>query len=181
MGIMSAVVCPRCHRANPNDAAYCHFDGSALHFTSGPSRPANASFPHEFVFPSSRRCRNFDELVQGCQYEWEDARDILRQGRFSQFLASIGRMDLVRTAQDAQAQADPDIGLHNFVAGLPAVQVQGPRLDLNPRRLTFGPLKPGEMRQVKETVSNGGKGHLQGNISVADGGQWLRLEQANGK
>jgi hypothetical protein len=180
MGVMAAVVCPRCQHANPGEAAYCHFDGSALRPASGPSRPVNAVFPHEFVFPSTRRCRNFDELVQGCQYEWEDARELLRQGRFGQFLASIGRMDLVRSAQEAQAQADPDIGLHNFVAGLPAVQVQGPRLDLNPRRLAFGPLRPGESRQVKVTISNGGKGLLQGKVSIAEGGQWLQLEQANG-
>jgi hypothetical protein len=173
-------VCPRCQRANPNEAAYCHFDGNALRTTVGPSRSANAPFAHEFVFPSTRRCRNFDELVQGCQYEWEDARDLLKQGRFAQFLATIGRMDLVRTAQEAQGQADPDIGLHNFVAGLPAVQVQGPRLELNPRRLTFGPLKPGENRHVRLMISNGGKGLLQGKVSVAEGGQWLKLEQTNG-
>jgi hypothetical protein len=173
-------VCPRCQRANPNEAAYCHFDGNALRTTVGPSRSANAALPHEFVFPSTRRCRTFDELVQGCQYEWEDARELLRQGRFSQFLASIGRMDLARTAQEAQRQADPDIGLHNFVACLPAVQVQGPRLELNPRRLTFGPLKPGENRQVRLTVSNGGKGLLQGKVSVAEGEKWLKLGQANG-
>jgi hypothetical protein len=177
---MAAVVCTRCQRANPNEAAYCYFDGNALRAVAGPSRLASAAFPHEFVFPSTRRCRNFDELVQGCQYEWEDARDLLKQGRFAQFLASIGRMDLARTAQEAQGQADLDIGLHNFVAGLPAVQVQGPRLELNPRRLTFGPLTPGENRQVRLTVSNGGKGLLQGKISVAEGGKWLRLEQANG-
>ncbi|HEY1860260.1 MAG TPA: hypothetical protein VGG61_07895 [Gemmataceae bacterium] len=177
---MAAFVCPRCQRANPVEAAYCHFDGSALRAASGPSRQTSTIFPQEFVFPSTRRCRNFDDLVQGCQYEWEDARDLLRQGRFGQFLASIGRMDLLALAQEAQAQPDPDIGLHNFVAGLPAVQVQGPRLDLNPRRLTFGPLRPGETRQVKVTVSNGGKGLLQGKVSVAEGGQWLRLEQVNG-
>jgi len=177
---MAAVLCPRCQRANPNEAAYCHFDGNALRTIVGPSRAPNAAFPHEFVFPSTRRCRNFDELVQGCQYEWEDARELLHQGRFAQFLASIGRMDLAHTAQEAQGQADPDIGLHNFVAGLPAVQVQGPRLELNPRRLTFGPLKPGENRQVRLTVSNGGKGLLQGKVSVAEGGKWLKLEQPNG-
>ena len=59
-------------------------------------------------------------------------------------------------------------------------QVQGPRLDLDPRRLTLGSLRPGETRQIKLTVSNGGKGLLQGKVSVAEGGQWLRLEQANG-
>jgi hypothetical protein len=29
-------------------------------------------------------------------------------------------------------------------------------------------------------VSNGGKGLLQGKVSIAEGGQWLRLDQANG-
>jgi hypothetical protein len=175
------LVCPRCHRANPGEAVYCHFDGSALRTAVGPVHAPNAPFPHEFVFPSSRRCRNFDDLVQGCQYEWEDARSLLKQGRFAQFLAGIGRMDLVRAAQQAQTQSDPDIGLHNFVAALPAAQVQGPRLELNPRRLTFGPLKPGESRKVRVVVSNGGKGLLQGKVSVTEGSQWLRLEDGNGQ
>jgi hypothetical protein len=166
--------CPRCQRANPADAVYCHHDGMALRVPEGGK--SVGSLPHEFVFSSGRRCRTYDELVQGCHYEWEDARVMLRKGVFGQFMASIGRMDLVRAAKDAQSNSDPDIALHAFVSALPVGQVQGPRLDLSPRRLVLGTLLAGENRTVALTVSNGGKGLLQGKLTVS-GGEWLRLAE----
>ena len=96
---MPATFCPRCQRANPAEAVYCHFDGMALR-TGGP-RTGHGTLTNQFVFSSGRKCRTYDELVQGCQYEWEEARSMLRAGVFSQYLASIGRMDLV------QARARP--------------------------------------------------------------------------
>jgi hypothetical protein len=95
-------------------------------------------------------------------------------------MAGIGRMDLVRAAKEAQANPDPDIGLHAFVAALPVAQVQGPRLELSPRRLVLGSLHTGETRQVQLTVSNGGKGLLQGKLTVHEGGDWLRLAEGSG-
>ena len=35
--------------------------------------------PHEFVFPSGRYCRTFDEFAQGCQEEWEVAKGLLQE------------------------------------------------------------------------------------------------------
>jgi hypothetical protein len=171
---MPHVVCPRCQRANPNEAVYCHFDGVVLR-----QGAAAASMAIEFVFPSGRRCRNFDDLVQGCQYEWEDARDLVRKGAFAKFLAGVGRMDLVRAAQEAQSHRDPDIGLHNFINCLPVSQVQGPKLDLNPRRLNLGALRAGETRQIRLSIVNQGKGLLQGKITVAEGTDWLRIVEAD--
>src|SRR5688500_3233812 len=107
---MPAVACPRCQHVNPADAAYCYFDGAALHGGQA-GRQAGATLPQEFYFPSGRRCRTFDELAQGCQEEWAAARDLLRQGIFRQFFTTAGRADLARAAQEAMAQADPDIGL----------------------------------------------------------------------
>ncbi len=164
--------CPRCQRANPVEAVYCHHDGMALRVPDG-GRGAG-SLPHEFVFNSGRRCRTYDELVQGCHYEWEDARTLLRKGVFAQYMASIGRMDLVRAAKEAQTNPDPDIALHAFVSALPVAQVQGPRLELSPRRFVLGNLLAGESRTVALTVSNGGKGILQGKLTVS-GADWLRL------
>jgi hypothetical protein len=138
------------------------------------------SLPHEFVFSSGRRCRTYDELVQGCHYEWEDARVLLRKGIFAQYMAAIGRMDLVRAVKEAQSNTDPDIALHAFVSALPVAQVQGPRLELSPRRLALGTLLAGESREVALTVSNGGKGLLQGKLSVT-GGNWLRLADGDGE
>ena len=105
---------------------------------AGGSRRAGNELPHEFVFPSGRRCQSYDEFVQGCQYEWEDARQLLQDGVFDHYMGSIGRLDLARAARAAQTQQDADIGLHEFMSGLPAAdRVQGPRLDLDPRRLSF--------------------------------------------
>jgi hypothetical protein len=166
--------CPRCQRANPREAVYCYFDGVVLR-QGGPGVLSPSQLPHEFVFPSGRRCKTFDDFVQGCQYEWEDARHLLRQGDFTRYFAQIGRHDLARAAQENQGHGDLDIALHSFVSQLPVNQVQGPRLDLNPRRLPLGGVRPGEQRQIPLMVTNQGKGLLQGKVTVSEGGQWLKI------
>jgi hypothetical protein len=167
-----ALVCPRCQRANPAEAVYCHFDGVVLMPPPGGALPPGI-LPQEFVFPSGRRCKTYDDLVQGCQYEWEDARTLLKRGEFSPYFARIGRLDLARAAREAQEQPDTDIALHELVAELPATRVQGPRLDLQPRRVLIGPVPAGRDDEVRLTVVNQGKGLLQGKLSVSEGGQWL--------
>jgi hypothetical protein len=166
------LVCPRCHRANPAEAAYCHFDGVVLVPPAGGTLPPGA-LPEEFVFPSGRRCRTFDDLVQGCQYEWEDARILLKRGEFGPYFARIGRLDLARMAREAHENPDTDIALHQFVGSLPASFTQGPRLDLQPRRLLIGPIPAGREDEVRLTVVNQGKGLLQGKLSVNAGVLWL--------
>src|SRR5262249_10280923 len=95
------------------------------------------------------------------------------------YFAQLGRHDLARTATENQTQTDPDIALHSFLGQLPATQVQGPRLDLNPRRLLVGGVRPGEQRRVQLTVTNQGKGLLQGKTAVAAGGQWLKIADSD--
>lgn len=169
-------LCPRCQRANPREAVYCYFDGIVLQQgVAGVALPGQ--LPQEFVFPSGRRCNTFDDLVQGCQYEWEDARSLLHNGHFARYFAQLGRHDLARTAQENQTQPDPDIGLHTFLGQLPASQIQGPRLDLNPRRLLLAGVRPGEQRRVPLTILNQGKGLLQGKVTVSEGGQWLKIAE----
>jgi hypothetical protein len=168
-------ICTRCRRANPEDAVYCHHDGIAL---QAGAAAGLGELPKEFVFASGRRCRTFDDLVQGCQYEWEEARALLRKGGFGEFLASIGRMDLVRAAQEAQTNPDADIALYHFINALPIGHAYGPRLELAPRRLILGTLSRGEIRTVGVTVSNSGKGILQGRIKATGGGRWLTLVDA---
>ncbi len=168
---MPPTLCSRCRHANPPEAVFCHFDGTELR--AGGS--ARAGLPQEFVFASGRRCRTFDELVQGCQYEWEEARDLLFRGAFTGYLTKIGRQDLVRAAKEARANPDPDIALHSFVNALPVNQAQGPRLELEPRRLVLGTFRSGETRDVRLVVSNSGKGILQGKLTLSDGGKWVRL------
>ena len=170
--------CPRCHRVNPDEAAFCHFDGVELRSEQA-QQGGDGRLPREFVFPSGRRCLTYDDLVAACQDEWDTARVLLLEGNFAQFLAGAGRFDLVHAAQKAQAHADPDLGLHFFVTNLPATRVEGPRLDLSPRRLALGALPAGEQRNVQLTISNRGKGLLHGTLTVATGGRWLRLPGSN--
>jgi hypothetical protein len=166
-------VCPRCQRANPGQAVYCWFDGIPLSNPGGAA--AVGALPQEFVFGSGRRCRTFDELAEGCYQDWEGARELLRSGEFARFLSRAGRIDLARAAQEAQAQADPDIGLFNFVRGLPASPARQPRLELSPRRIAVGVLRVGESRQLKLTLTNSGQGVLQGKIAVGEGAAWLKI------
>ena len=168
-----AQLCPRCHRANPAGAAFCYHDGNMLGQAAGAVAPGQ--FSQEFVFPSGRRCRTYDDLVQGCYLEWEDARQLLHEGTFSGFLAGQGRADLTRVARESQALADRDIALTNFIAALPAAHVHGPKLGLEPRRLAVGPMRAGESRPIQVRVSNEGKAMLQGRLSVADGSPWLKV------
>ncbi len=171
-------VCPRCQRANPLEAVYCHFDGIVLRQgVAGVAAPGQ--LPQDYVFPSGRRCKTFDDFVQGCQYEWEDARRLLHEGDFSRYFAQLGRHDLARTAQEYQKQPDADIGLHAFLGQLPASQTQGPRLDLNPRRMMLGNVRPGEQRKIPLTILNQGKGLLQGKVTVGEGGQWLKIAEGD--
>ncbi|MGH7224298.1 MAG: hypothetical protein ACRELF_13790, partial [Gemmataceae bacterium] len=169
-------LCPRCQRANPREAVFCYFDGVVLRQgAAGVVLPGQ--LPQEFVFPSGRRCKTFDDLVVGCQYEWEDARRLLCNGDFSRYFAQIGRHDLARTAQENQSQPDADIALHGFLGQLPASQIQGPRLDLNPRRVVLGGIRPGEQRRLALIATNVGTGLLQGKITVSEGGQWLKIAE----
>jgi hypothetical protein len=171
------LVCSRCHRTNPVDAAFCHFDGAELRpVHDGSTWARQTRLPHEFVFPSGRRCRTYEDLVEGCQEEWEAARSLFQEGVFRQFLTSAGRLDLARTAQQShQSQTDLDLALDAFLRTLPTTVTQAPRLDLSPRRLVLGTLRAGETRQVHLLVSNEGKGLLHGSLTIAQGSAWLLL------
>ena len=106
--------CTKCSRANPAEAVYCYHDGFVLgghERRGGPVAVGAQAFASPFVFPTGRSCRSFNELALACQEEWAAARDLLRQGVFRQFLATAGRLDLARVAQEAMTQADPDIAL----------------------------------------------------------------------
>src|SRR2546423_1831936 len=156
---MPALLCPRCQRSNPDMAVFCHYDGTELR--SGLNGGGSGRLLQEFVFPSGKRCRTFDDLAQACQEDWAGARDLLRKGAFVKYFSTVGRMDLARAAQESMGQANPDIGLSNLVGSMPLSRTQGPRLDLNPRRLLLGNMLAGETRQVPLSISNHGEGMLQ--------------------
>jgi hypothetical protein len=178
------LVCSRCQHANPQEARFCHFDGVELRSAEGRADTAKLTrLPHEFVFPSGRRCYSYDDLARGCQEEWEVARGLLRQGVFRTFLASAGRMDLAEAAQETKGQSDPDLALDAFLSRLPASVDQGPQLDLNPRRIILGTLHVGDAKQIRLSIINQGKGLLRGTLAVAEGISWLKLgaDKPNGE
>jgi hypothetical protein len=170
------LVCTRCQRANPAEAAFCYFDGTELRQVNGThTARAPQRLPHEFVFPSGRRCSTYDELLRGCHEEWSTARDLLQQGVFHRFLAGGGRLDLAQAARRTGTQPDPDLALDAFLARLPAMREAGPRLDLNPRRLLLDNLHSCESKQVNLTIINQGKGLLHGTLAIEEGHSWLKL------
>jgi hypothetical protein len=174
--------CPRCQRANPDEAVFCHFDGAELRPAHGDGNVVRtARLPHEFVFPSGRRCTTYDELAQGCQEEWEVARGLLQQGAFRHFLTGLGRMDLAHSAQKALSQPDADSALDSFVNTLPVTTHSSPKLDLSPRRFMLGSLRAGERREVHLTILNHGKGLLRGTLTIGEGGTWLLLGDGSGR
>lgn len=178
---MPPIVCPSCKSTNPGDAQFCFFDGSNLraHHVGGDNVPAFNKMPRDFTFPSGRHCRTFDDFVMGCQEDWDNARELLRQGVLGQFFQGAGRQDLARVAQQSLGQPDLDVALTTFLDALPVVNRKGPKLDLEPRRVLLGNVPAGERREATVVISNQGKGMLAGSVSVSDGGQWLRLGGSN--
>ncbi|MSQ95556.1 MAG: hypothetical protein EXR98_13495 [Gemmataceae bacterium] len=169
---MPVQVCQRCKHFNPEYAAYCYFDGVVL---QAQQNAAVLRLPSDFTFPSGRRCKTFDELAQGCQEEWAAARDLLMRGTFAHFFTNCNRVDLVRAANDAKAQANPDIGLTTFLTALPGTRTATPKLDLNPRRILLGKVVGGDTKTVPLTITNQGQGMLQGTLTISEGQDWLSL------
>lgn len=170
-----AQLCPRCRRANPDAAVFCYFDGMPLRAGAVPLLPG-VEAGSELVFPSGRCCKNLGELREACEAEWDEARRMLLEGGYVRFLQKLGRADLVRTVKEAPAQRDPDIALYNFLDQLPTSSTPGPRLELQPRRMGLKNLTVGKQVQLQVTVSNGGRGVLQGKMMVGEGHEWLKIE-----
>ncbi len=169
---MPVLFCPRCHRSNPDVAAFCYFDGAELRSRQDGSYHRLARIRLSF----RRRCRTFDDFVQGCRDEWAAARDLLRQGVFTRYFGGAGRTDLAKAADEALAQTDPDIALTMFLDALPVAQTQSPKIDINPRRLLLGTLMAGEQRHLQVVVSNRGHGTLQGTLRITEGANWIKVD-----
>src|SRR5688572_16245425 len=112
------LTCPKCSRINPDDAYHCHADGFALRAYTAPA--ASTRLPRPFVFSSGRTCNTFDELVTASQDCWDEARDFLKQGIFTSYFGGIQRKDLMQAAQEAARNTDPDRGVDQLLAALPA-------------------------------------------------------------
>jgi hypothetical protein len=171
-------ICSRCHSTNPDEAAYCYFDGLSL--LEPGAAAALSRLPHAFVFASGRQCRTYEELALACHEEWDTARGLLKDGSFRQFLTAAGRLDLARAADEATANADADVALDTFLVKLPVTGLPAPRLELEPRRLILGTMHTGETLDAELRVVNLGKGLLLGTLAVSGGDDWLHLEGALG-
>jgi hypothetical protein len=170
-------LCPRCQRANPSGSAYCWFDGgSLLSAQNGVQK-----LPREFAFPSGRRCATLEELAQSCRDEWAAARELLAKDVLRKFFIEIGRLDLVRLAQEVMQQPNRDVGLLRLIDGLPVPRVKAAKLDFQPRRFTLDRLPAGSQREIELTLVNEGQGTLQGTVSVSEGTDWINFPDAPGK
>ena len=164
--------CPRCRRANPDEAAFCYHDGIPL----VQFQDSTQSRALEWTFPSGRRCTTIDELARGSLAEWGAARHALRTGKLRDHFADQGRADLARLAQDATAERDEDIALQTLIENLPdlAVPVRSVA-DPVPRRLNAEAVYRNEVRLLPLKFVNRGQGYLHGTVSVVGGERWLWL------
>ena len=170
---LAPLFCPRCQRANPSDASFCYFDGVNLRGT-GTGLVGTTDLGRDFIFPSGRRCRTFDQLVQSCSEDWASAKNILRQGSLRQFLASIGRLDLAVATDRATEHIDIDLGLDQLLGQFPVSEETRPKLDLAPRRLHLPALHAGETREFTLTVVNQGARLLHGDLKI-ECEPWLKM------
>jgi hypothetical protein len=174
--------CSVCSRINPDEARYCYHDGAALsggNGFAGPVAVGSQQFPSPFVFPSGRACRTFDELVLGCEADWEGARDILRRGYLEGFLAATGRADLAAAARKAAVETDIDRALDELLAKLPGDIREGAQLRVEPQDVNLGRVPRGEDRQFVLHIENQGMGLVSGAVTVS-GAPWLLLGEGMG-
>jgi hypothetical protein len=171
------LVCRNCSRINPPDASYCYWDGAALdgrEHVRGPIAIGVQPFHSPFVFPSGRPCRNFDELLLACYDEWNEARELLREGYLESFFGAMGRADLALAAKQAMRAADPERGLDQLLSKLPCTNREPPRLFVQPMEINLGILSRSSDRHIVLNIENQGMGLLQGTASCEETA-WLML------
>jgi hypothetical protein len=160
------LVCERCLRVNPPEAAYCYHDGAALAGRAGgPINAGAAAFPGQFVFPNGLACRNFDQLAMACQQNWKDAINLLKQGYLGSFFGGMGRVDLAMAAQEAAKFPDADRGLDQLLSKLPTQALQEPKLQAGPPEINLGQIKIGADRTSELHLTNVGMRLLYGTIT----------------
>jgi hypothetical protein len=159
---------------------FCYFDGQPLpgRGSRGPLQAGTAPFKVPFVFPSGLSCANFNQFAMGCQKNWQEARDYLREGHWARFMQAIGRHDLVKIAQQAQAEEDADQGLDQFLAKVPAEVLQAPKLGVEPMQINLGQLQPGTDHAFDVTITNLGMRLLRGSARVHC--DWLTIGDGPG-
>jgi hypothetical protein len=172
-----AQICSKCSRVNPDDAAYCYYDGRELGDhgrNGGPVHTSARVFANRFVFPSGHTCETFDQLAIACQKQWREATQLLQQGYLETFLSGVGRADLALAAREAARFPDQDRGLDQLLAKLPAETLAPPKLQVEPTEVNLGQLTVGQDRELELTLVNQGMRLLYGSVTCEDA-VWLAL------
>ncbi len=176
------LTCPLCSRVNPDEALYCCHDGAALGGDSragGPIAVGMQPFPSPFVFPSGRFCRTFDELVLACEANWDEARELLRDGLLEGFLSGVGRSDLAWAARRCAEAADLDLGLDELLGQLPGAVRKTARLAVQPAEINCGRVPRGADHRFSIRLLNEGMGLIRGTVACT-GSEWLVLGDDGG-
>ena len=174
------LTCTKCSRTNPDEAAYCYFDGEVLAIRNQAAgdrmHTGLRPFPTPLVFPSGETCRNFDQLVRVCQGNWPIAVGFLRQGYLENFLSNLGRADLAKAARAAAQVADGDRGLDFLLAKIPSQIFKPARLSAANREINLGRIPVGANRRLEVNLTNQGMGLLYGTMTCDC--LWLTLGDA---
>ncbi len=113
------LTCKRCGNANPLEASFCFFDGQLLQNANNPSLTKKPEFAIPFVFPDGRKCISFDELALTILDEWNESKNLLKDGTFAKFFQKIGRPDLSVRSEKYRVFPDADLGLDDLINCLP--------------------------------------------------------------
>lgn len=174
--------CTKCSRINPDEADYCYYDGSALgghRVNGGPIHSGSQPFPHQFVFPSGRVCRDFDQLALAIQENWQETLELLSQGFLEAFLGGTGRTDLALAARESAHNPDQDRGLDDLLGKLPTTVLRPPQLAVEPTEVNLGQLSGRTNRRFDLHLYNQGTRLLYGSVAC-ETGVWLALGDAPG-
>jgi len=169
--------CRQCRRLNPDEAAFCFYDGVPLANGSAAGGAASIdfstwAFPQPFVFPSGEKCHNFLQLALACHRNPKETIEVLRRGFLEGFFGGMGRVDLAMAASAAAKAPDPDRGLDDLLEKLPGSPLGPAELSVDPSAKDLGILHIGQDRQFELTLTNKGQRLVYGKVSIDDC-RWL--------
>ena len=174
------LTCKRCGNANPLEASFCFFDGQLLQNANNPSLTKKPEFAIPFVFPDGRKCISFDELALTILDEWNESKNLLKDGTFAKFFQKIGRPDLSVRSEKYRVFPDADLGLDDLINCLPVSINLKPELQTEIERINLGILKPGDDRDLYIQLKNTGLGMIKGSAVINCPDFWITLGDGSG-
>ena len=174
------LTCKRCGNANPLEASFCFFDGQLLQNANSPSLTKKPELAIPFVFPDGRKCISFDELALTILDEWNESKNLLKDGTFAKFFQKIGRPDLSVRSEKYRVFPDADLGLDDLINCLPVSINLKPELQTEIERINLGILKPGDDRDLYIQLKNTGLGMIKGSAVINCPDFWITLGDGSG-